>query len=690
MKKKDRRITRNITKHTESLFGRVAWIWNYVRNANMSQRIKICVFFMVAFWCIIVVKVSVYQIYYHSKMETMAQGQAEQERKIQSPRGTIMDRDGRVLAISEMAKSLYADPAMIQKAHANDPSKPSPDEVAHLLAPYLKLKEPELAKVLNEDTGFVWLEHTMEHDTYLAVNDIIKSNKLEGLVFQDENHRYYPNGKMAAQLIGFVGADDRGLTGIEMILDSEIKGDLEELKITTDKQNISILGSVLEKVLPHKERSVRLTIDSSIQYIAERGLDGIMKRNKPSGAAIIIMDPKTGEILAMASRPNFDPNEFGKGSDEAYKNRAVNNIYEPGSTFKPIMASAALDSGKWDINRVYHDTGSIEIGDRTIYNWDKVGLGNVTIRDMLKYSINTAMSYLGMTIGKETEIAYAHKFGFGQPTGIELPGEASGMLFDVNTMTPIDEATMAIGQGNAVTPLQMVQAFGAIANGGHMMKPYVIKEIDNPDGSVYKQFNATEVGQPISEEVSKTITDILADEVSTGGGQNAKIDGYRFCGKTGTAQRLDPDNGGYAEGQYIGSFVGFGPAEDPQYVVLIVVDNPSGVYYGAQVAAPVFKEIMTEIVRIKGISPTERRSSVPTDAKKDTTTPRHEIPEVRRSEEGILIPSFMGWTNREVNDWLTKAGLGFIPTGTGRGVYQEPRAGMYVPENSDVHVTFVR
>lgn len=366
MKKKDRRITRNITKHTESLFGRVAWIWNYVRNANMSQRIKICVFFMVAFWCIIVVKVSVYQIYYHSKMETMAQGQAEQERKIQSPRGTIMDRDGRVLAISEMAKSLYADPAMIQKAHANDPSKPSPDEVAHLLAPYLKLKEPELAKVLNEDTGFVWLEHTMEHDTYLAVNDIIKSNKLEGLVFQDENHRYYPNGKMAAQLIGFVGADDRGLTGIEMILDSEIKGDLEELKITTDKQNIPILGSVLEKVLPHKERSVRLTIDSSIQYIAERGLDGIMKRNKPSGAAIIIMDPKTGEILAMASRPNFDPNEFGKGSDEAYKNRAVNNIYEPGSTFKPIMASAALDSGKWDINRVYHDTGSIEIGDRTI------------------------------------------------------------------------------------------------------------------------------------------------------------------------------------------------------------------------------------------------------------------------------------------------------------------------------------
>lgn len=321
---------------------------------------------MVAFWCIIVVKVSVYQIYYHSKMETMAQGQAEQERKIQSPRGTIMDRDGRVLAISEMAKSLYADPAMIQKAHANDPSKPSPDEVAHLLAPYLKLKEPELAKVLNEDTGVVWLEHTMEHDTYLAVNDIIKSNKLEGLVFQDENHRYYPNGKMAAQLIGFVGADDRGLTGIEMILDSEIKGDLEELKITTDKQNIPILGSVLEKVLPHKERSVRLTIDSSIQYIAERGLDGIMKRNKPSGAAIIIMDPKTGEILAMASRPNFDPNEFGKGSDEAYKNRAVNNIYEPGSTFKPIMASAALDSGKWDINRVYHDTGSIEIGDRTI------------------------------------------------------------------------------------------------------------------------------------------------------------------------------------------------------------------------------------------------------------------------------------------------------------------------------------
>lgn len=613
----------------------------------------------------------------------MADSQTEENYSLQSPRGTILDRDGHVLAISEMTKSLYADPTMIEK---------SPEEMAQILAPYLKLSQAEIQERLERDTAFVWLERTMDHDRSAALEEAIKEQKLKGLRLVNESRRYYPNGSMAAQLIGFVGDKDKGLDGIEMVLDDDIRGNIQSLQLTTDRNSNPIFESALSKVLPDKQRSVRLTIDSTIQYVAEKGLDGIVKNNSPEGAAIIIMNPKTGEILAMASRPNFDPNDFGKSNQESYKNRAVVNLYEPGSTFKPIMASAAVDSGKWHVNDKYLDTGSIEVADRTIYNWDKKGMGNVTLKQIIMYSINTGMAKVGVTTGGRTLTEYAKRYGFGQPTGIELPGEGAGILFDPDTMSIVDTAVMAIGQGVAVTPLQMVQAFGGLANGGHMMKPYVISEIDNPDGSIYRKTEPQEIGQPISAETSRIISQYMADEISSGGGQNAKVEGYQFCGKTGTAQRLNKDGTGYAEGQYICSFSGFGPLEDPQYVVLIVVDNPSGVYYGAQVAAPVFKEIMSEIVRFKGIRPTDAKSNAVSTGKlkKSDDKPRHAIPDIKTSEKGVLIPSFTDWDSREVNDWLKAAGLGFIPHGTGYAVSQDPREGAYGEPGSAVEVTFAR
>lgn len=606
--------------------------------------------------------------------------QSEADRKIQSPRGMILDRDGKVLAISEMAKSLYADPTMTEK---------SPAEMAKILAPYLRIKEADIEERLSRDTAFVWLDRTMDNDKYEALKAVVAEKKLKGLHFVDENRRYYPNGTLAAQLIGFVGDNDRGLDGIEMILDDEIRGDTQKLRLTTDSNNVPIFDSALERILPDKKRSVSLTIDSTIQYIAEKGLDEVVKRHHPEGAAVIVMDPKTGEILAMASRPNFDPNEYGKGDAAAYKNRAVVNLYEPGSTFKPIMASAALDSGKWTEDRVYHDIGYINVDDRTIHNWDESGMGNVTLKDILKFSINTGMAEIGLCTGGPTLTKYAEKYGFGKITGIELPGEGEGILFDPETMSRVDTAIMAIGQGIAVTPLQMVQAFGGLANGGRMMKPFVIKEIDNPDGSVYKKTEPVQAGQPIRADVSKIISRIMAEEISSGGGLNAKIDGYSFCGKTGTAQRLNSEGTGYAEGQYIGSFVGFGPLEDPQYVVLIVVDNPSRIYYGAQVAAPIFKDIMTDIVRIKGIRPTEKSLLDPV-LPKETGRPRLSLPPVTKSGDGILLPSFLGYDSRDVNTWLNEAGLGFVPNGTGEAVYQSPAAGTYVEAGSDVYVSFTR
>lgn len=606
--------------------------------------------------------------------------QSEADRKLQSPRGTIIDRDGKVLAISEMAKSLYADPTILNE---------SPHDVAALLAPYLQMEPPEIQQKLEEETAFVWLKRTLSHDAYTSVSQVIKDHKLQGLPFMDENHRWYPNGAFASQLIGYVGIDDQGLDGIEMMLDKEIRGGTQRLRLTTDKNNIPILNSVLEQILPDKERTARLTIDSTIQFFVEQELDTIVEAHHPSGASIIVMDPQTGEILAMGNRPTFDPNQYGKANAEQYKNRAVMNMYEPGSTFKPLIAAAAVDSGKWKVNQTYLDSGSITIGDRTIHNWDNQGRGNVTIRDILKFSINTGMAEIGLTTGAHTLTEYAKRFGFGKPTGIELPGESSGLMFREESMGRIDEAIMSIGQGIAVTPIQMVQAFSAIANKGAMMRPFVIKEIDNPDGSVYQKTEPEKISQPIQAGTAEVIMKYLEEEMNSGGGMNAHIPGYRFAGKTGTAQRLNAEGTGYAEGQYIASFMGFGPVENPQYIVLVVIDNPQGIYYGAQVAAPAFKRLMTNILQAKGIPPSQqiegqKKHVAPPKA------PKHALPPIQRNADGVLMPSFIGWDSREVNDWLQQAGLGFVPQGTGRAIYQRPEPGSYAPPGSNANVTFKR
>ena len=354
-------------------------------NRYIRFHIAVCVFFMMLLSAAVLGALFYHQVLHHDDMMAMAEMQSETERNLQSPRGMILDRNGKVLAISEMSKSLYADPTML-----NEP----PEKVAELLAPYLRISQDEILRRLKEDTAFVWLDRQMDHDKYEAVEEVIKGEKLHGLVFRDENRRFYPNGSMAAQVIGFVGDNDRGLDGIEMILDDEIRGNKQTFRLQTDSNNIPVFESALKKFLPDKERSVSLTLDSTIQYLAEKELDGIMNRNKPEGAAIIVMNPKTGEILAMASRPTYDLNHYGKGDKESYRNRAVVNVYEPGSTFKPLMAASALDSGKWSVSDVYHDTGSIQVADRTMHNWDEKGLGNVTLREIIMYSINTGMVHI--------------------------------------------------------------------------------------------------------------------------------------------------------------------------------------------------------------------------------------------------------------------------------------------------------
>lgn len=646
-------------------------------SGNDNKRIEYTVRVLLCIAVVLVGRLFFLQIIDKSDLQAKNLSQVQVDRKLQSPRGTIYDRNGRPLAMSVVTKSLYADPKMI---------KQSPSEVAELIEPYVTMSKEDIVKSLQEDTAFVWIDRMMEPEKSKAVAQLIEDKNLEGLNFVEESKRYYPNGNLAAQVLGFVGTDDKGLDGLEMVLDDELKGGIQKELVATDRKGNAIFGSVLSKYLPDKGKSVTLTIDASIQFIAERALDKAMEDTGAKHASVIVMDPKTGEILAMANRPTYDPNHYSQGSEEDFKNIAVTNLYEPGSTFKPIIASAALASGKWKLDQVYNDKGSFAANGHVMQNWNGEGYGPVRLIDILKFSINTGMAEIGTTTGADILSKYVRNYGFGSKTGIELPGEGDGILYNPDDMSKLDVATMSIGQGIAVTPLQMVRAFGAIANGGSMMKPHIIKSYSNSQGDVTSTTETSVVGQPVPAETAKTIVDILEKEVSEGGGTKAMVEGYHFGGKTGTAQKLDTKHGGYLDGQYIASFIGFGPVEDPKFVVLVVIDDPQkGSYYGSQIVAPVFKDIVSQLVRYYQMSPYVKEST-PVAVKAANT-----LPEPKPGSDGsVTLPNFTGFTYGEVRDWLHKAGLAFKPDGTGTATSQDESSGTTVQAGTAITVHFRR
>ena len=644
-------------------------------SGNDNKRIEYTVRVLLCIAVVLVGRLFFLQIIDKSDLQAKNLSQVQVDRKLQSPRGTIYDRNRRPLAMSVVTKSLYADPKMI---------KQSPTEIAELIAPYVTMSKENIVKSLQEDTAFVWIDRMMEPEKSKAVAQLIEDKNLEGLNFVEESKRYYPNGNLAAQVLGFVGTDDKGLDGLEMVLDDELKGGIQKELVATDRKGNAIFGSVLSKYLPDKGKSVTLTIDASIQFIAERALDKAMEDTGAKHASVIVMDPKTDEILAMANRPTYDPNHYNQGTEEDFKNIAVTNLYEPGSTFKPIIASAALASGKWKLDQVYNDKGSFVANGHVMQNWNGEGYGPVRLIDILKFSINTGMAEIGTTTGADILSKYVRNYGFGSKTGIELPGEGDGILYDPADMSKLDVATMSIGQGIAVTPLQMVRAFGAIANGGSMMKPHIVKSYSNIKGEVTSTTDPEVVGQPIPEETAKTIADILEKEVSEGGGTKAMVEGYHFGGKTGTAEKLDTKNGGYLAGHYIASFIGFGPVEDPKFVVLVVIDDPKkGSIYGGQIAAPVFKNIVSQLVRYYQMSPSVKESATV------ATTPSAKLPAVKPNGDGtIVLPDFRGYTFGEVRDWLHTAGLYFKPDGTGKAISQEQLPGTVVSPGTPIVVQF--
>lgn len=650
-----------------------------IRNPRniMRQRSRAISLILMGLGCLLGLRLLWVQGIQGAKFAEMAINQTEGIQTLYSPRGTIYDRNGKQLAFSVMVKSLYADPGMMNV---------SAEDAAKELAPILNAKEEVIKEELSRNTRFVWLKRIMDPQDSDKVEELLKEKKWKGFAFVNESKRYYPNGVLLSNVLGFVGVDDRGLDGLEMSLDSLIRGDINKQSLLTDARGNPILDSSMAPYKAEEEKSVYLTIDKNIQFYAERALDRAMATTKADGGIIIVMDPKTGEILALGNRPTYNANEFSKATEAEFKNKAVVDIYEPGSTFKPIIASAALQAGTYTTETVWHDPGAIWASGHAIKNWNEESYGDVKLVDIIKFSINTGFAHIGLLTGGDVLTDYAKKFGFGKPTGIELPGEGAGILFDPKEMRPIDVATMAIGQSIAVTPLQMVQAYSAIANGGKMVKPHLISSIKNPDGSNYRNTTTEIIGEPISKTVADQVKDMMEKEISEGGGINAKVPGYHMCGKTGTAQKLDTVNGGYLENEYIASFCGFGPTEDPRAICLIVLDNPKGTYYGGLVAAPVFKEVMGQIVRYLGIQ------SIDEINQKEKIIVKNDIEKLPiippNDESDVELPDFTGLSIRDVGEWLERANLRFKPEGTGFAISQSPGIGVTVKRGSDVRVIF--
>ena len=671
----------------------------------VQRRIIALVVGMLALIFVILIRYGWLQLVQGSELAERMRYQVGQDYQTQSPRGSILDRNGRELAVSTMTKSLFVDPNHVKNAQ----------QLAKDLSPLIRKTEAEILEDIAIGGGFVWVKRRLEQPEYEAVRKMIREKDYyECLGFRDEAKRYYPNDVLAANVLGFVGTDDKGLDGIEQALDKYIKGEVTETYMYTDTRDRPILDSIFARHGYQGDRckTIQLTIDSAIQFIVEQELDRAMAENDPVGVTCVAIDPRTGEILAMASRPSYNPNRFFDYEPEVWKNRAVSFIYEPGSTFKTVTAGAALQEGIVSPNQIFVDPGYVMVSGMRIQNWNGASFGTVTFADVVKQSLNTGFAMVGLQLGGEKLVRYARLFGFGELTGIELPGEEAGLLYAPDEMVESDIATMAIGQSIAVTPLQLVAAMSAVANDGVLLKPHIVKKIFNANGSIYSETRVEEVRRTIDSATDKILVGLLEQVVATGGGKKATVRGYRVAGKTGTAQKINEWGTGYSEGKYIASFCGFGPVESPKIAILVIIDEPAGNFYGGQIAAPVASRILSQVFRYMRIEPSDAPGIEEEDFAEDVGAgdsagfsalpeyqepPKVETPEkvepaaaeeIPPETSEVSVPDFYHKSIREAARIATEAGLILETSGSGFAVEQTIPPGTVVGKGTVVKIIF--
>jgi len=687
---------------------------------NFYRRLGILMLLLLAAFSCLVARLFFVQIIRGGHLRQEATSIRTRDVILQPYRGNIYDRNHNALVTSIPAYSLYAHPDQIK----------NPGEVAGKIAAVLGVRREEILKKLDNNASFVWLQHGVELDL------VKKLEGIGGLGFVETSTRSYKQGSLAAALLGFVGDDNQGLNGLEKYYDHELQGMPGKMVLEIDARGRQIPQSAVVVERSKAGNNLVLTLDQTIQYYVERELDRIESDYQPKWAVILVMDPKTGEILAMGSRPTFDPSRWRKFPREVWeKNPVTLYTYEPGSTFKMIIAAAALEEGVVRPADWFYDPGYIVVKGRRIYCWERKGHGSESFAQAVENSCNPVFIQVGQKLGKEKLYKYVRGFGFGVPTGIDLPGEEAGVIVPENKASELDLATMSIGQSIAVTPVQLLTAVSAIANGGYLMQPHVVRAVEDASGKTIRKVSPRVIRQVISSETARQLSGILEKVVLEGTGRRALVEGYRVAGKTGTAQVPGP--GGYMEGKYVASFAGFAPADDPRIAVLVVVAEPrGGEYHGGEVAAPAFSAVVRDTLRYLEVpeDPVQKNREVPAGQDVQIKVPNvvgfpvadaiwlleergfrswspgktglvtgQEPPAGRsvppgtvvslriatgNTPEQLLVPDLSGLTVKKAGSILEKLGLKFKASGSGVATRQRPEAGQRVAPGTTVTVEF--
>lgn len=623
------------------------------------SRILIISVVIILLFILIIGRIFFIQVIDYKKLNNLANDLWSRNLPIGADRGLITDRNGVVLAENITTTSLVVVPNQIIDK----------ETTAKKLSEILNTSYDDMLKHLTKKTSIERI-HPEGRKLSFDIADKINSLNLDGVYLLKESKRNYPYNNLLSHVLGYVGIDNQGLSGIELAYDEYLKGEDGSIKYYSDG-----FGKKLEKATvyssPQSGMNVALTIDINIQQAIENELDNVVAKYNPEQALIVVANPKTGEIYGMSSRPNFNPNEYNKYDLETInRNLPIFNTYEPGSTFKVISLASSIQEKTINLfEDRYFDSGSINVSGSRIKCWKHGGHGSQTFLQVVENSCNPGFVVMGEKLGKERLMDYVKKFGFGEKTGIDLSGEENGILFDVEKMGPVETATTAFGQGVSVTPMQQVMGVSAAINGGHLYTPYLVSSISNANTLDTVLVNKPKLKRDvISEETSKLVRYALESVVAKGTGRNAYLNGYRVGGKTGTAQKVK--DGRYMDGNYILSFIGFMPANDPEVVVYVAVDNPKGVVqYGGTVAAPIAKRVLEASANALNIK--KSKSEIERE---------YELWDIKYYE----VPNVIGMTKKEARAAI---GINYQIEYSGTGekiIYQSPKEGEFVKQGEKI------
>jgi cell division protein FtsI (penicillin-binding protein 3) len=654
------------------------------QRQNETRRLYVLIAAMGLWAAVIGLRLCFLHVVHSADYRQRAERQQQHALELSPRRGVIYDRNGNELAVSIKVDSVFAVPDEIQ----------NPDATASALSSALAIPKRELLEKFDSERSFVWVKRKLNGTEAAAVHRA----KIPGIYFQKEDRRFYPKRELAAQVLGYVDIDEKGLGGLEYRYNAAVRGDTGRVLVMTDARGRSF-NSVEQPAAPGA--NLITTIDEKIQYIVEKEAAATAEKTHAKGVSIIVMDPKSGEVLAMGNYPTFNPNEYAKYAPQSWVNQAVSHTYEPGSTFKIVTAASAFEEGLADPAEVIDcQLGSIVVFGRRIHDWKPFGL--LTVKQIMEHSSDVGVIKLALRLGDQRFAEHIGRMGFGKITNIDLPGEERGTARPASRWTKSSIGSIAMGQEVTVTPLQIVRMVSVVANGGILYQPYIVKKVQDPQNGILSE--AEPHGERVmSAETAAKLQDILESVVTEGTATAGKLEGYTAAGKTGTAQKVE--NGHYSQTKVVASFAGFAPATNPVVSVIVMVDEPVGAHHGGDVAAPVFKRVAEQVLRYMAVPPdvplyapqykVKQEPQRPVKPPARGITARYVVADFSpRSRDDnwelgdVTVPDFEGKSLREVTQESLKAGLRLQSIGSGAAVQQMPPAGTTVRAGARVQVRF--